>query len=98
LLFLVLLDDLAHPALHKFLLELAHAHIGFDGSEAGITQLVMQFFDLRSQIRLRGKLFFHVGQHLQLNGALLLGRRLCHHHLRHILHHMSLHLHRQLLL
>lgn len=40
-----------------------------------------------------------MAEHLQLDGALLIGTWLVlHHHMRHVLHHMRLHLHPYLLL
>lgn len=96
LLFLMLLHDLAHPTLHEFLLQLPHAHIGLDGGEFALFQLGAELVDLWGEVGLGGELIAHMGEHLELNDALLFGRGL--HHLGHVTHHMGLHLDRHALL
>lgn len=99
LLGLLLLHDLAHPALHQLLLQLPHPHVGLDRSQLRLCQLAVEFLDLSGEVALRCEFLLHVAEHLQLDGALLvLAGLVLHHHLRHVFHHVRLHLHPDLLL
>ena len=46
LLLLMLFHHLGHPALHQFLLELAHLHVGFDGGQLVVGELLVELFYL----------------------------------------------------
>ncbi len=56
----------------------------------------MELFDLRGKVGLSCELLLHVGEHLKLDGPLLVAAGLVLvlvlHHLGHVLHHVGLHL------